>query len=224
MEQGHCGMKVCTDSCILGASTSSPKAGKILDIGTGTGLLSLMLAQRHPLARIDAVEIDPQAYQQARLNIVNSPWPERIRLYHQTIQAFSPSCFYDLIICNPPFYPNHLPSAHPQRRQAFHQEKLSYKELADSCQRLLAPEGKSSILLPPRQAKEFAIHALLAGLYLQKQLIIHAKEAGPSHRIIGLYGKEHIEKPKEEKLCIHSPDGNYSPEFRELLKPYYLIF
>lgn len=217
-------MKVCTDSCILGAYTSAPAAGKILDIGTGTGLLSLMLAQKHPHTCIDAIEIDEQAYQQAHMNIAASPWPDRIRLYHQTIQAFSPSCQYDLIICNPPFYPAHLPSAHPQRRQAFHQESLSYKELADSCQRLLAPEGKCSILLPPRQAGEFTSNAFLAGLHLQKQLIIHPSSAGPPHRIIGLYGKEKKENPEEEKLCIHSADGKYSPEFQELLKPFYLIF
>lgn len=222
--QDRCGMKVSTDACIQGAFTTYPEAKRILDIGSGTGLLALMLAQGHPQARIDAVEIEPDAYAQATENIRASPWSDRITIHHLPIQAYAPTALYNLIIANPPFYPNHLPSPDQQRRQAHHNDSLSFFELATACKRLLASEGVCSILLPPRQAAEFRELAALQGLYLAHELAIRESETHQAHRKIQLYRHQQAESPVMGMLTIRDADKAYSPAFRKLLQPYYTIF
>lgn len=224
IEQDRCGMKVSTDACIQGAFTSYPKAQRILDIGSGTGLLALMLAQRHPEAHIDAVEIEPDAFAQAAENIAASPWAGRIIIHHLPVQAYAPTALYDLIIANPPFYPNHLPSPNQQRRQAHHNDSLSFSELASACKSLLAPEGLCSILLPPRQAAEFRALAAQQGLYLVHELAIRESEAHQPHRNIQLYRPLQTKNPGTEMLTIRGEDQAYSQAFRQLLQPYYTIF
>lgn len=217
-------MKVSTDACILGAFILDPAAKTILDIGTGTALLSLMLAQRHPSAQIDAVEIEPQAYEQACINIKNSPWTERIQIHLSSIQQFSPSRHYDLIICNPPFYPRHLKSTDPQRRLAFHQESLDFADLAQAFRQLLSPNGHASILLPPSQAEELSTLLAKSGLFLQKELIIADKPSRLPHRCIRTFGLTPAHPFLKETLFIREEEGNYSPSFTRLMKDFYLIF
>ena len=224
VEQDRCGMKVCTDSCLFGAHSRIPDARSILDIGTGTGLLSLMLAQQHPLAQIDAVEIDADAAAQAKENIMNSPWKDRIKVFHTSVQDFSPNRQYDFIICNPPFYPDHLPSAHPKRRQAFHQDRLSFPDLLQSFHHFLSPNGLCSIISPLKQAEEFTALASKAGLYLQKEMLIFEHPTSRKPRSIRSYGFNLQAAPPSRVLYIKSEDGSYSQDFRDLLQPFYLHF
>ena len=224
VEQDRCGMKVCTDSCLFGAYSRIPDARSILDIGTGTGLLSLMLAQQHPLALIDAVEIDTDAAAQARENILNSPWKDRIRIWHTSVQDFSPNRQYDFIICNPPFYPDHLPSAHPQRRQAFHQDRLSFPDLLMAFKCFLAQTGFCSIILPLKQAEEFTALASKDGLHLQKELQVYEHSASRKPRSIRTYGFSLQAAPSRKVFYIKSEDGSYSQDFWQLLQPFYLHF
>lgn len=224
IDQDQCGMKVCTDACILGAYANKADVHSILDIGSGTGLLSLMLAQRHPMAMIDAVELEKNAYEQACRNVQNSPWADRIQLFHHSIQAFTPPKKYDLIICNPPFYPDHLQSAAPQRRQAFHQETMRFPDLIEAVLKLLDPSGAFSLLLPGRQAEDFTLLAAKAGLFVQKELQFFETKASGKFRSIRIFGFRQPEAPPVEKLIIRSENGSYSHEFQQLLQPYYIIF
>lgn len=225
IEQDRCAMKVCTDACILGAYTIAPSiATHMLDIGTGTGLLSLMLAQRYPQLHIDAVELEPAAFQQAAHNVLQSPWSSNIRLHHTAIQSFNSTNTFQLIVCNPPFYPAHLRSDNQQKNQAHHHESLSFPELATAIKRLLAPSGLCSMLLPPRQAEEFSLLAEKAGLFVQHELLIQERARDQAHRSIRFYSHIHKKSPSFDRLIIRDEEGGYSSRFQELLHPYYLIF
>lgn len=222
--QDRCGMKVSTDACILGAYTYKKEAGSVLDIGTGTGLLSLMAAQKHEKAFIDAVETEANACEQAADNFRKSPWSSRIKVYHTPVQEFFPEKQYDLIICNPPFYSGHLPSPDSARNQAFHQISLRFTELAAAIRRLLAPEGETNILLPLRQAMEFTETAKAQGLRCNKELLVTEKDPAKPHRSIRTYSFNSQEVFSQEILIIRAPDGTYSRDFQNLLFPYYTIF
>lgn len=225
VEQDRCAMKVCTDACILGAYSIAPAtATHVLDIGSGTGLLSLMLAQRYPQLHIDAVEIEPAALEQATFNVVQSPWHSTIQLHQAAIQEFNPPHPYQLIVCNPPFYPEHLRSDNQQKNQAHHHDSLSFPELAAAAKRLLDPDGLCSMLLPPRQALEFGQLANKTGLYVQHELLIQERAAHQPHRSIRFYSHSNKKSPSFDRLIIRDAEGNYSDQFQKLLQPYYLIF
>jgi len=224
INQDRCAMKVCTDACILGASTHVENVNTILDIGMGTGLLSLMLAQRTN-AQIDAVEIDEDAYQQAVMNIKVSQFAEKIEVYHQRIQDFTSTETYDLIISNPPFYQQSLKSTDAKANKALHAVELSFDELIDSVLRLLSIEGKFVVLLPPFEIEKLIRIAQKKGLYLSKKMLIRHDESKPIFRVIATFLTHKIHDLEEKTLIIHKEDGKtYSDEFRALLKDYYLIF
>lgn len=224
--QDQCAMKVCTDSCILGAYAPVANRQRILDIGTGTGLLALMAAQRSD-AQIDAVEIASDAYHQALANIQQSPWKDRIRVYFQSIQQFSQDKtyhqLYDFIITNPPFYTKHLPSPSVQRNIALHAQSLNYDELLDAIKALLSPKGEWMVLLPSHESALFEKKARNQGFEMTQKLIIKNKEEGSDFRVISLYS-ELSQGVQEEILSIRKQSGEYSEDFKNLLKEYYLIF
>lgn len=224
INQDRCAMKVCTDACIFGASTDVENVNNILDIGTGTGLLSLMLAQRSN-AQIDAVEVDEDAYQQAVMNVQVSSFSEKVKVYHKRIQDFSSTETYDLIISNPPFYQQSLKSTDAKTNKALHAVELSFDDLIDSALRLLSIDGKFVVLLPPFEIEKLIQIAQKKGLYLSKKMSIRHDESKPIFRVIATFRTQKIHNLEEETLIIHNNDGKtYSNEFRDLLKDYYLIF
>ena len=224
INQDRCAMKVCTDACILGASTDVENVNNILDIGTGTGLLSLMLAQRTN-GQIDAVEVDEDAYQQAVMNVKESRFSEKINVYYQRIQYFTSTETYDLIISNPPFYQQSLKSADAKANKALHAVELSFDDLIDSVFRLLSINGKFVVLLPPFEIEKLIKIAQKKGLYLSKKMSIRHDESKPIFRVIATFLTQKIHNLEEKTLIIHKEDGKtYSNEFRDLLKDYYLIF
>jgi len=218
-------MKVCTDSCILGAYTPASDAQKVLDIGTGTGLLALMLAQRSA-ALIDAVEIDAAAASQAQENIEASPWAGRIRVHHISLQQFESqnANLYDLIICNPPFYAASHQSVSKARNVAMHSQELSLTEIAAFCNKFLNPAGELFILLPPAESSYFKSIAQAANLYLKSVLKISTSVGGKHIRTVQGFSRGPVTVIKEEELYIRNPDNSYTAAFRELLREYYLIF
>ena len=148
--------KVGTDGVLLGAWVSLEEVQRILDVGTGTGVISLMLAQRTPeTVTIDAVEIEEDDALQAAENVRQSPWPEKIKVYHKTIQAFSPGKKYDLIISNPPFFVESWLPPEKKRSQARHTEQLSFEELLESATRLLSANGRLAVILPFQEGLQF---------------------------------------------------------------------
>ncbi len=216
-------LKVGTDACLLGAWAHHPAPARMLDIGTGTGLLALMLAQRYAVP-MHALEPEPAAAAQAQKNFSNSPWPQQIRLFAQPVQTYFPPQLYDLIVCNPPFYQNHLKTANVQRNMALHQETLSFAELAEACKRLLASNGLCYILLPPRQALELEKECIKCDLYVQQKLCIQERANSAVHRMITTYGHQAFTGVKEATLIIRNAEGDYSEAYQSLLKDYYLIF
>ncbi len=224
INQDRCAMKVCTDACILGASTEVENVMRILDVGTGTGLLSLMLAQRTD-AKIEAVEIDEDAYQQAVINVQESDFSEKIKVFCQRIQDFTSTESYDLIISNPPFYQQSLKSPDAKANKALHAITLSFDDLIGSVLRLLSLDGKFVVLLPPFEIEKLIQIAQKKGLYLSKKILIRHDESKPVFRVIATFLTKKVHDLEEKTLIIHDEEGKiYSNEFRDLLKEYYTIF
>ena len=222
IHQDKTAMKVTTDACILGAYTDVQKAKRILDIGTGTGLLALMLAQRTE-AEIEGIELEEVAYNQAVENINGSIFQDKIKIYHTDIQSFEPRNRYDLIVSNPPFFNNHLKAETQSRNNALHTDTLSFEDLLKSVIRLLSPNGTFVVLLPLYESAILEEMAKQLGLFANKKLNIHHREGSKILRIITTFGFTKAEI-KEETLLIKNLDESYSVDFQELMKDYYLIF
>ena len=214
--QDKSAMKVCTDACLFGAWVASKtSAAKTLDIGAGTGLLSLMLAQRSA-AHIEAVEIDEHAFEQSQENFNTSPWRDRLKIFHVPIQSFD-NGRYDLIISNPPFYSNDLKSENRKRNLALHSEALNLEELLASVKKLLAEPGSFAVLLPFHRAAYFENLATKYGLYLQEKVLVKQTPAHDYFRV--MYILSNIDIPRE----AHQSEIVINDElFKELLKDYYL--
>ena len=223
IEQGRAAMKVSTDACIQGAWTpvSSP-VRKALDIGTGTGLLSLMLAQRNKEVLIDAVELDPDAAQQAKDNVATSPWKERITVMQADIRTFPFIRKYDLIICNPPFFINSLLGPTDERNKARHTLSLSFQELFEVIRSNLADGGYASIMLPPVEHAQWSTIIQENGWKTYHELHVQPRVASPANRIVSLCSPIASRSFLEEQLIIKDKADHYTPEFIHLLRPFYL--
>jgi tRNA1Val (adenine37-N6)-methyltransferase len=223
IHQDACGMKVTTDACLFGAwvahlaTTIQPK--HILDIGSGTGLLSLMLAQQTE-AFIQTVEIDELAAQQAKQNIANSKWKDRIDVHHQDILSFKPAQSFDLIVTNPPFFENDLHSLQTQRNIALHSTQLSLSALYNCIHHLLSADGYFAILLPYHRTHYF--ENLAIDFLLQHKILVHQTKTHSAFRTMLLFSKKSILATKSETIFIKEDAANYSEAFIQLLKPYYL--
>jgi tRNA1Val (adenine37-N6)-methyltransferase len=221
IDQENAAMKVCTDSCIFGAWIQPREAKSILDIGTGTGLLSLMLAQRTK-AMIDAVEIDEDAAIQAKENVAASPWKENIKIHAMSIQDFAKDNpkKYDLIISNPPFYSNSLKSEDEKINTAHHSISLSMEDLLETVHQMLHPEGQFIVLLPPYEAELLREEALNYQLYTSEIIKIKDNEKAKVLREVTVFGYV-LDLPSVEDFIIKK-ENDYTNEFNELLKEYYL--
>ena len=218
-------MKVCTDACLFGAYVASKfqvtsNKFHVLDIGAGTGLLSLMLTQKNEHAQVDAVEIDRSSAEQAKDNFKNSQWKERLHIHHQDIQQFGFNK-YDLVISNPPFYENDLKSDNAKRNLALHGTALGLDDLLDVVQKHLGNNGKFAVLLPYHRAANFVNHAMLKDLFLHEEVCVKQTPKHPYFRCMLLFGRNKI-PTRHSDICIKEKNDDYSGEFAELLKDYYL--
>ncbi len=221
VHQDRCAMKVCTDSCLFGAwipLDSGPT--NILDIGTGTGLLSLMLAQRSNAA-IDAIELEEAAALQAKENIASSPWHDSIRVHHEDILTFTTPKLYDLIVSNPPFYEQSVLSEDSDEQSAKHATTLTLDALLNKSAQLLHPEGKLAILLPYFRMQELIDNARQHHLYPERALKVQPTPKHAFFRCMILFGRNAIEMRTEE-LIIKDNDQQYSAAASALLRPFYL--
>ncbi len=225
--QEKAGLRVCTDSCILGAWASPRSFSDILDIGSGTGLLSLMLAQRTDCS-ITAIELDDSSYKQAQRNIECSPWASQICLLHTSLQDFmraSKGSVYDFVICNPPFFGNHLTAKNAQKKMALHNENLSMPDLLEAVQHLLRVSGVFLVMYPAYEASCFAALAAEYGLFCWQRLqVYHSPQHSKVFRTIQVFQKEAAKEIQEDVLFIKDQDGVYHPDFEHLLRAYYIIF
>jgi tRNA1Val (adenine37-N6)-methyltransferase len=221
INQGDCAMKVTTDGCVFGALATAKNPQKILDIGTGTGLLSLMLAQKYPLANIHAVEIDKGAFAQAKENFEVSPWEGNFSIHLGTVQTFTIDHKCDLIVCNPPFFKNSLLGDRHSKNLAIHDYSLSQEDLIQCVVRLLAEDGVFWVLYPQREALGFRDEALKGGLFLENEIIIYNHPQSEVFRVVQKFSfmkKECV----SEQLVIKDAEANYTEDFISLLSPYYL--
>ena len=225
VNQSGSAMKVCTDSCFFGAYINAPNFGSILDIGAGSGLLSLMLAQKSN-AEITAVEIEHGSYLQAKENFINSPWAQRIQIINASIQDFAEISTqnFDLIISNPPFFQNSLKKENENENLALHNGSLSFGDLAKSIKKLLNKDGSCWILLPHHESKIFceAMHG--HQLFLDNSAKLFTKDGGNLLRVINCFTSVEKEKLVSKDFSIKNSSNEYSEEFKNVLKDFYLAF
>lgn len=216
-------MKIGTDGVLLGAFASGFQAKRVLDIGTGCGLISLMIAQK-TIAAIHAVEIEKGAVEQAVQNFSDSPWPHLFSVFNKPIQEFHPpgNIAYDLIVCNPPFFENSKKSYDKDRSRARHTETLSFDELFFHSVRLLDRKGKLIIIFPyvtmninDKKASEYK-------LFPQERLIISPSPAHPPMRVITIYSKKLTQELIENTFCIETEKRHeFSTEYINLTRDFH---
>ena len=223
-------MKIGTDGILLGAWAQAEQPQRILDIGTGTGVIALMLAQRFPNAFIDAVEIEPNAAEQAARNFAASPWPERLNLHHQSIQSFAasdlPDKAYSLIVSNPPWFVDSLKSNESSRNLARHTDSLSHDELLNSVRLLLHSSGRFAVVLPSGDSASFIHSAHERNLFSSRQCHVRSKPGVPPHRILLEFEAVPSESPVilQELTIENEQHHDYTESFRKLTRDFYLRF
>ena len=227
IEQANCAMKVSTDACLLGAAADLTGATRLLDIGTGTGLLALMAAQRHPTVEIEAVEMDEAAAAQAAANTAASPWAERIQVQALSLAEYAATqpAPFSHIICNPPFFQQSLRSPDVARTTARHTaaDTLSFEELAGFAADFLQADGLLTVLLPPPEMLAFERMAATHGLHPATRLVVrHRLGSKPLRHITGF--RRAVGAVLETELTIRetNDESSYSAEFRALLAGFYL--
>jgi|JI10StandDraft_1071094.scaffolds.fasta_scaffold13749_7 tRNA1Val (adenine37-N6)-methyltransferase len=223
VKQDRCAMKVSTDGNLLGAWTRYDGASRILDIGTGTGLLALIAAQRNQQAHIDAVELDPDAAAQARENVAESPWPQRIMVHHADVRTWKTNALYDLVLCNPPFYKGHIPSSEDRTAMAKHDGMLSLAALLSTMARLTVAEARISMIVPTDRLAELEKVSATEGFSLSRICEVSYRLGKPPKRVlIELSRGNHA--PVLEELTVETGTGKPTPEFRALLSDLELDF
>ena len=224
----RCAMKVGTDGVLLGAWTPTDNSQKptanILDIGTGCGLVALMLAQRCPEAHIDAIDIDEAAVEQAKENIAASPFNHQISAYHSSLQNWD-NYEYNLIVSNPPYFKNSLKNPGKGRQTARHTDTLSYEELLQHSARLLTQNGMLALILPAEAETEVREQATTFQLTLTHLTRVYSKESKPARRVLMAFAKT-IEtqnsRTLEDSLVLEDDKGGRSRPYQELCKEFYL--
>lgn len=223
--QNHAAMRVNTDGILLGAWCNVTSTKHCLDIGTGTGLIALMLAQRCN-AKIDAVEIEEGACNDAKLNFNSSRWSSRLTLYQASIQQYTQRCThkYETIVCNPPFFNNALKSTSTQKILARHTDSLSFNELFQCVQKLLSPAGNFAIIIPVNEKSNVLHIAEKHNLYANRIIIIKANKNKSAIRLLIEFSfKSTLQE--NGNLNIYLPNTEtYTSGFIKLTKDFYLNF
>lgn len=233
IRQDRCGMKVGTDGVLIGAFAGQTLWDKreaplrILDIGTGTGLIALMLAQRFPNAQVDALDIDADACAQAGENVAASPFLKRVKIFEESLQEFSMGAErelgnYDLIVSNPPFFVNSLKNPDTKRSRARHTDTLPFLELVRCSKLLLSDAGILSVILPSDVSKDFASECALAGLFPARQCNVKTVERKQPKRVLLEYQKCRPEQVKITTEVMMDSEGNRSEWYVKLTDEFYL--
>ncbi|MCF0165978.1 MAG: methyltransferase [Bacteroidales bacterium] len=213
-------MKVGTDGVLLGVWCSLEGCRSVLDIGTGTGLIALMAAQRCQ-ARITAVEIDPEAATQAKENILSSPWADRIDFVYADIRTWQPDTQYDAILCNPPFYDSTLPCPDKARNTARHSTELSYGELAATASRLLSDAGMLQVVIPAQMLDKFRRECESRGLHALRITHIQTVRGKAPGRVTAAFGRREGTLVTDT-LALTEQDGSRTAEYNSLAGAFYL--
>lgn len=219
-----CAMKVGTDGVLLGAWCPVQLAQHILDVGTGSGLLALMCAQRNQQAVIEAIDIDRDAVNQAEKNVRESPWHERIVVREGNFLTFPSTGNYDLLISNPPFFQDSLKCPDAGRTTARHTDTLPYQALAEHAYACLVDEGVLAVVLPIELQQLFMQLALRTGFSILHVTQVCTKEGKQPKRVLMAFRKGLVSAPVYDQLCIQNACSQYSEAYRALTADFYLAF
>ena len=224
IKQDKCAMKVGTDAVLLGAWVIPNDSKYILDIGTGTGVIALMLAQRTSAQQIDALEIDEDAYEQATDNFENSPWSDRLFCYHAGLDEFveEPEDEYDLIVCNPPFYTEDYKTDNEQRDLARFSDAMPFEELIEAADLLLSENGVFSVIIPYKQEKKFVVLANEFELYPVKTTRVKGTPISEIKRSLLAFSRNKQDDFPIDELIIETARHIYTEEYIVLTKDFYL--
>jgi tRNA1Val (adenine37-N6)-methyltransferase len=219
-------MKVSTDACIQGAWSAAnldlAAGARVLDIGCGTGLLSLMLAQSAPNCIFDAIDTEASAIKEATENFSGSPWPDRLTAIHCSVQAYRPDKRYDCIICNPPFFHQHLQATEATRNKARHDIELNKNTLAQLSKNLLQKNGMVSVMYPAHEWEAWIQAATAADLHLMRRLDIFPSSKKSANRIVGIFSTASVTSIRYDELIIRDEQNQYSDAYKRMMYPYYL--
>lgn len=221
IHQDHCAMKVGTDGVLLGSWANGGK--RILDIGTGTGLIALMMAQRYTDATIDAVEIDHDAALQAYENVSNTEFANRIKIVERAIQHYSTQDKYNAIVSNPPFFIDSLLNPNAQRSTARHACALKYCELFATVKALLDTDGEFSAIIPTECLQAFIAEAYKAGLAMSRQCAVRTTpRKQPKRHLVAFHHADYKCEREMEEVCLQDIDGSRSEWYAQLTADFYI--
>lgn len=222
IQHDRCGMKVGTDGVLLGAWAPLTDGQRILDVGTGCGLIALMLAQRFPTSSITGIDIDQDAIDQAQENVDASPFAQRVRLEHSPLQDFSTGkARFDAVVCNPPFFVDALLSPDAQRTAARHTASLPFEELIAHTERLLSTNGQFCAILPTPAFDEFHNRCFAHGLILEHSCWVKTSARKAPKRMMVCYRKGEVEHRDEQQLLL-TENGQRSEAYASLTRDFYL--
>ncbi len=219
----QCAMKIGTEAILLGAWAAAAKPKRILEIGTGSGVIALMLAQRFPAAQVTAVELDAPACEQAYGNFAAAPFCDRLTLIRCAVQDFRPNDQYDLVVCNPPWFQKSLKPLDAARTMARHSDSLSLQELGAAARRLLSPGGALNVILPIEQAMLFTAIATALELHCHRLCEVRpTPTSSPKRQLL-----EFSDRPPKQDVCaqeivVEVTRHQYSVEFSQLAKEFLL--
>lgn len=221
LQQSSQAFPIGTDGILLGAWFDGSNSTYCVDLGTGTGLIGIMAAQRFPNVKVDLVEKIRSTAKLAHQNASASPWNDRIDVHHTSVQHFQPAAPIDHIISNPPFFQDGIKPSNSILQIARHTDELSFKDIIDFAVTNLAEGGQLSIILPFEEALQFHQLALEQDLHLVRHCGVRTTADKPPKRSLCTFAKQE-QKPSMEELTIQERDGSYSKEFKELTEAFYL--
>ncbi len=214
-------MKVGTDGVLLGAWCPVEGARRVIDVGTGCGVIALMIAQRNPDALIDGIDIDLPSIEEAGLNFARSPWENRLKAQQQDFNAMVADQRYDLVVSNPPFFTNGILPDGAARTTARHTLSLSYRQLIEGSERLLSDDGSLALISPTDAEREIIEAAAFSSLPLRRLTRVIPVEGAAPKRTLWLLSRRNIPY-REDSLTITRADGTFTPEYTALTHPFYL--
>lgn len=224
VRQERCAMKVGTDGVLLGAWANGGR--RILDIGAGTGLVSLMMAQRYKDAVVDAVEIDADAAEEAGENVAASPFAARVKVVNDSIQSFALHAAegaYDSIVSNPPFFVQSLKNPDSKRAMARHSDSLPFADLVHACCKLLSQEGVFSVIVPAEQLEPFLAECCLSGLFLSRRCAVKTTERKPAKRYLLEFAKRHPAIFEDRVEVLSCAGLKRSPWYQKITDDFYIF-
>ena len=217
--------KVGTDGILLGAWVTINRAQRILDIGSGCGLIALALAQRTESARITGVEIDDLSFEESIKNVEESPWNDRVEIFHDTIQSFSDksNLKFDLIVSNPPYFINASKSFSKKKAIARHTDALPFEDVLKVANKQLSEDGRLSLVLPKTEGEIFIELALSQSFYLTRITRVHSKKGKPIERLLMEFSKIPGNLKEDELIIQFEKRNDYTPEYIQITKDFYTI-